>query len=349
MGLKGGWLQAEGRAGRWSRREARRRQWEGIEANWLLFLSMIGVMTVAGLAFGLYYGGWWGGFVAGVLISVGIGTPICVLLMITGSAPRSMGAFAEEQVSEAIQRGLTARARSFDRLAFKNWDVDHLVIAPSKVLAIETKWSADGWDVGDTSDDRLRSAVRQVTGSVRSLRLFLASTQIGLPLDVERLVVVCGPRGRDGVGVGSVDGCPVVRARVLQTWIESWCRDQGDAGLDEGTLAAGCGNIASFLEARDAYDATRSPEHFFVLHGAFAPMQSAFDAVMAFFAATLLSLGAFALGRSSVWLGLALMGLLLVGGATGLWRAGRRASFLGWMVAAAVLVTVLAISVVRSL
>lgn len=349
MGAKGEWVRPGGRAGRWAQREARRRQWESVRANWLLFLLMVALASVTGLAFGLFYGGWWGGFVAGALIATGVALPIHLLVMTTGSAPRSMGAFAEEQVSEAIQRGLTGRARAFDRLAFKDWDVDHLVIAPAQALAIETKWRAEGWDIEASSDDRLQSAVRQVTRSLRSVRLFLASATIGLPLGVERLVVVCGHRRPDAVGVGSIDGCPVVDVRELRTWIEAWCREHGEPGLDEPTLETGCANIASFLEVRDAYDARRQPEHFFVLHGVLAPVQSAFEAVMAFFAAMFVAIGAFALGRGALWSELSVPALVLGGGSFALHRFGRKPALLGWTFAAAVVLMMVVVAVLQSL
>lgn len=336
MGAKGGWVQPDSRAGRWARREARRRQWEGLRANWLLFLLMFALAASAGLAYGWFFGGWWGGFVAGAFTAVGLAMPLHLSLLMSGSAPQVMGAFAEEQVSEAIQRGLVGSAQAFDRLAFSKWDLDHLVVAPSAALAIETKWRAAGWDVEDLSDDRLRDAVHQVTGSVRSIRHFLASSQIGLPLDVERLVVLCGPRTSGDVGVGSVDGCPVVRLRELRPWIDAWCRDHDRAGLDKAAFAAGCANIASYLDQRDAYDAGRNREHFFVLHGALAPMQSAWEGILAFLAAVLLSFGALA----SAWLGVALMAIVLGGGVVALRRLGRRAALLGWSIAASLAVLV---------
>ena len=112
MGAKGEWVRPDGRAGRWAQREARRRQWESIQTNWLLLLSLLVMASVPGLAVGLYLGGWWGGFVAGAAVATGLALPLYMLVMVTGAAPRSMGAFAEGQVSEAIQRGLVGSRSS---------------------------------------------------------------------------------------------------------------------------------------------------------------------------------------------------------------------------------------------
>ncbi|WP_426571272.1 hypothetical protein [Aquihabitans sp. McL0605] len=304
-------------------------------------------LAALGLVAGEWIGGWWGGFLAGAMIVLGLAFPVYVLIMVTGSAQRSMGSSAEKQVSEEIHRGLAKEAHSFDRISFKTWDVDHLVVSRARALIVETKWSAEPWDL-DSPDDRLLKAAHQATRSRRSVGHFLGSPQIALPLEVGAVVVLCGRIRASAMGTRSIDGCPVVSVRELRGWIASWCLSGGDSVIDTESLEAGCRNLATYLEARDEFDAAAKPEPFFVLHGVLAPAEALWEGISAFLAGVILpALLCFVL-RSELWIALGLAALMSVAvGITLLW-VNRRAALFGWLAGGALLAVSLAVAVLRA-
>jgi nuclease-like protein len=74
-------------------------------------------------------------------------------------------------------------------LALEGRDIDHVLVGPGGVVVVESKWSADGWDVR-TPDPALTKAADQVVANARSLRLWTAVKASGAP--VRSLVVLWG-------------------------------------------------------------------------------------------------------------------------------------------------------------
>lgn len=58
-----------------------------------------------------------------------------------------------------------------NHVALRPWDIDHVLVGPGGVIAVETKWSADGWTL-DPPESRLMAAVDQVRNNARDLRLW---------------------------------------------------------------------------------------------------------------------------------------------------------------------------------
>jgi hypothetical protein len=73
-------------------------------------------------------------------------------------------------------------------------DIDHVLVGPGGVVVVESKWSADGWDLR-TPDRVLAKAVDQVVANARSLRLWTAVKASGAPV---RSVVVLWGGSRTG-------------------------------------------------------------------------------------------------------------------------------------------------------
>jgi len=66
-------------------------------------------------------------------------------------------------------------------LALEGRDIDHVLVGPGGVVVVESKWSADGWDLS-MPDRALAKAVDQVVDNVRSLRLWTAVKASGAPV-----------------------------------------------------------------------------------------------------------------------------------------------------------------------
>ncbi len=54
-----------------------------------------------------------------------------------------------------------------------NADIDHLLVGTSGVLVVETKWRSHNWNLADPADPATLDAVRQVSDSANSVRLWL--------------------------------------------------------------------------------------------------------------------------------------------------------------------------------
>jgi hypothetical protein len=90
--------------------------------------------------------------------------------MLTGTGPLTMGAVGEAWTSAEL-RPLRGRGwKLLDHVYYRFGDIDHVLVGPSGVIVVETKWSADPWVV-DSANVRITDAVRQVQRNARDLRL----------------------------------------------------------------------------------------------------------------------------------------------------------------------------------
>jgi hypothetical protein len=147
----------------------------------------------------------------------------------SGLAFRVQGTFAEETVTELLRKSPNV----FDVVAslkFGREDVDQVVVSPSGVIAVETKWRSR-----TPSAQQLSADADEAARKARSLRNQLAAVETtGLPPDlVAAALVICGP-GRKGVqsrrveaGLGPVD---VINAGDLDKWLVK--RGRGIVGPD---------------------------------------------------------------------------------------------------------------------
>ena len=348
MGGTETWIRPDQRAGRWAQRESRRRQWDVVRKNWGRLILAPAVFGVVGFAAGIVIGGWSGGCLSGVAITASVGVPTYVLAISTGAAPRSMGAFAEQETSAALRKGLPKPWRTFDRVALKGRDIDHLVVGPGRALAVETKWSGDPWDLEDLGDDRLVRAAQQAVSGQRQARTFLRSSQFRLPLEVDPLVVVVG-RVREVEGSFEVDGVPVVHVARLKQWIADWAGRDRSAVVSDEDLAAGAARIDAYLEVRDEHDAEQDPESFFVVHGALAPAQAVWQGAIGFLAGAVVPLLVATPILHQGWLGIGAIYLASLVGWLVLRKLGRRAVAVGWGLAGVGLVIWLVVLVLTNL
>jgi hypothetical protein len=146
-------LFVEGRA-RQMRRDFVRRQWRGMTV--VAVVSLTPAVASAALTKN--------DTLRGLVLGAAIATVMCLLtggvVVLSGSATVTLGAWAEEATADALQPLLAHGYRVIHHAGLSYGDIDHFLVGPGGVFVIETKWSARGWDL--EKDPYARRAVQQV-------------------------------------------------------------------------------------------------------------------------------------------------------------------------------------------
>jgi hypothetical protein len=167
-----------------------------------------------------------------------------------------MGAEAEQWTSAELRRLCRRRwvvvghrqRYHVNNVLLDAWDIDHVLIGPEGILAIETKWSASSW----TDTIRTRRAVEAaaaVRAKARKLERILASTNYGLALSVTPLVVLWPTAA--GAPPGGTGGTQIAWGADLAKYLPSGPPLEGE--LVERAQHA----IANWAARRDAYERTK--------------------------------------------------------------------------------------------
>lgn len=136
-------LAGDARAGEYARELARRRQWAFVARQWRLLTRMVlSIAAVATVVVLLMPGPFLRGFVVGAALLGAIAAVSVTTMQMTGTAPTSMGAAAEQWTASELRPLRRAGWMVINRYRFEKADVDHIVIGPHAVFAVETKWSA---------------------------------------------------------------------------------------------------------------------------------------------------------------------------------------------------------------
>jgi len=174
-------LAGDRRAGSWGRRKARIAQRRYLREHYrLLAIAAVALLVPVLLAALLVPSTAARYFLLGAGLTGTVGVLTVWVQQVTGTAPVMMGDLAEQWTASEL-RGLRRDGwRLVNQLALRAWDIDHVLIGPGGVLAVETKWSAHPW-VLDPPDDRVRRAVQQAQANARDLRLWGRSRVGGSP------------------------------------------------------------------------------------------------------------------------------------------------------------------------
>jgi hypothetical protein len=142
------------------------------------------------------------GAVAALIVSaVGL-----LFLLYTGSAPQLSGAYGEDNTHDVLRRAKRHRH-------VWGW-IDHLVLTPVRVLAIDSKWHAVRVDDTVLHKDAAaaRAAARHAGLILRSLR--------HQDLQIHPLVVLWGQSQHDLQGpTRTIDGVEIISGRELRQWL----------------------------------------------------------------------------------------------------------------------------------
>jgi hypothetical protein len=253
-------LASDARAGAWARAEARRRQYDYLRKHWrrLTVLALFTATATAGLSYLQA-----NQFLAGVVVGAGLvlifgGIPMLVQL-VTGGAQAGMGATAEQWTASELRPLQKIGGRVIHHLSLRRWDIDHVVIVPGGVYAIESKWSGSGWDLERPSPG-LRAAIRQVHDNARDLRLWHPIRTAGVG-EVRPVLFLWGgtgmakpatPRRQDGVDV-------VYGVAAAKVWRSAVSRPDQDGALAAATIEQLWLAASTHIERRDANDSLSAP------------------------------------------------------------------------------------------
>jgi hypothetical protein len=180
-------LAGDDRTGVWNRRQNREQRLHVLRSNRWSFIGAVtvGGAVIAGVAFVIPWQ-----FARGLFVGVGVSALVVVIgylvLALSGTVARGMGATAEMWTASELRRLRKHGWLIVNGLALEGRDIDHVLVGAGGVVVVESKWSADGWDLR-TPDRALAKAVDQVVANARSLRLWTAVKAKGAP--VRSLVV----------------------------------------------------------------------------------------------------------------------------------------------------------------
>jgi hypothetical protein len=123
-------------------------------------------------------------FAAGFLVATGIW--VCWLFVVLRSYSATTGEWAEGSTRDVLtsQRGW----RVVDDIPMDGWNIDHIAVTPSAVLAVETKYRG----AASTSSERHRSDLEAARRAAHSARLLLKSATVGEPAPVQAVLVLWG-------------------------------------------------------------------------------------------------------------------------------------------------------------
>ncbi len=170
-------LSGDRRAGTYARRKARTSQNEYVREHWttLLFVALAGLAIVAATATvqrnqllrGIVVGGG----------SVFVGATIAFwVVQASGTAATMMGDLAEQWTSSELRKLRKGGWKHVNHLVLRQRDIDHVLVGPGGLFAIETKWSATPWT---DQQPRVWSAAEAAAADARDLRLWSATSWVG--------------------------------------------------------------------------------------------------------------------------------------------------------------------------
>lgn len=198
------------RAGRTTRRRGRAAAWSLVRSNAIALcgvaLAMLAPLCLLGLL-----GGWT--FAVGFAVGVALTFLVLVVLYLSGALAFIVGASSERDTSRSLRRHLPQGWRLVDDVPFDRFNVDHVLLGPGRVIAIETKFTTNRvWTEWGRPTKQLQASIAQARHAARKIGLLL---KIG---DVEAAVITWGPTTRSDK-TRDHDGVPVIPGDRIADWL----------------------------------------------------------------------------------------------------------------------------------
>ena len=295
------------RAGRWARNRAWSTQVDYLRRVWLQLLGFlalgIALLSAASLLIPNLY-------MRGLALGVGATSLVAMILtwviQVTGTAPIMMGEQGEQWTASELRKLRRSGWRLVNHVLLKTGDIDHVLVGPGGIFAVETKWSS--WDWAPTADDkRLIGSAKQVAASANSLTLWTELRRTGVGR-VQPIVFVWGP-GSSGIdSVIDVAGTQVIPGQAATRWR----RGLPTGVLDAKQVESAWQVLDKQVRMRDPREAEQQP----------APRSLAYWGYSMIGALVVAGLGALAVAETARWTSsdlwtvvaaLALLGLGLLG------------------------------------
>lgn len=172
-GLVEGWrrreLAGDERAGSFARRQARSTHLRYIRRHWPLLLLLGATMGIGGgAALFLIPTGVVRAYAAGVLTAATIATLMFTVTLMSGTAGSLMGDLAEQWSASELRKLRRRGWRVVNHVMLRTWDIDHVLVGPGGVYAVETKWSSHPWEL-DPPEPRVIAAAQRAAQNARHL------------------------------------------------------------------------------------------------------------------------------------------------------------------------------------
>lgn len=173
---------------------------------------------------------WWTSFIQGAFLTSMLAIVGFAFLLNGDGALLYAGALGEGHTNEQLDRAVKAgHIWSYaPNVEANRHDVDHLVLAPGGILALETKWRFRGADQA-----WLRKVAADAREAERRARLVLMSKGIEYRTEAIPAVVVWGGARRELPDMQQVDGLAVVRGDMLLGWLAQFNHGYLSADLAE--------------------------------------------------------------------------------------------------------------------
>lgn len=249
-------LASDKRAGSYARRVARQRQYAFLRQEWkvLTLLVVLGVPALVGLAELMPNEFARGLFMGGGLVAI-VSALWQLTVQMTGTAPTMMGDLGEQWTAQELRKLGRRGWRLVNHVQLRQGDIDHVLVGPGGVFAVETKWSAQEWR-WNPPDDRLRAAAVTAGSNARDLRLWHELKSLGVTA-VTPVVVLWQGAGRQVPGDAELEGARLVTSRTVDAWVS----ELGDGVLSEAQVEAAWQVLDQQCRLRDPGEEARVPLH----------------------------------------------------------------------------------------
>jgi hypothetical protein len=162
-----------------------------------------------------------GGLITGFFVTAAVAVVGFAFLLNGDGAFLIAGALGESHTEEELVTAKKAGSiwGAVPNVEVSRRDVDHIVLTPSGVLAVESKWRFKG------ADQRyLGWAAAKARAAARQAQLVLLSKGVDYRTDVRPVLVIWGGARRELPMAQVVDGVDVVRGDHLVEWLQQCAR-----------------------------------------------------------------------------------------------------------------------------
>lgn len=232
-----------------------------VRYNWPLYLFTVCFPILMAFFMMPFARGEEKGFLLGALGVTGISTAGVMALLMSGAASILMGLHAEEWTARRF-RPLRRRGwRLINGLQLRpKIDIDHVVIGPTGLIVIETKWSSESWPTSKSGtgfmESALRRAVEQVSGNCHDIENNFKRVIGDAP--VRRACVLwTSNAGSGSENIWNYDGVTIVPGSCLGLWIASL----DEIAVENDHVLEIWKEIADHATSRDKYDAGKGLSH----------------------------------------------------------------------------------------